>query len=460
MGTVEAKTATSAAVLFVEASGRYFAFVFGYGKALLDPSAYERDFGLKVTLNAVKPELLRSVDAKTFESPLTLLTRRQTSRGSSLDAFGLDVSHDLLQAVAGEPRDASFAHRLLGSDALAFSAAIEFDDLAAKCEELFAMYGKDTYKERFAFIDRLRRITDPSKVEALEHELETRLQAGQIDRMHLAAPEVEDLEREDWIGYTTQPERRHLYLDIEEFLATVPKTVKGVTVPYLKHQHVILEYSDGPPVEKWTVFNCLTAEIDKDKRLCILSDGDWFEADPDYSTQIADRVREIATRTIHLPDAKTNEKEEAFNSRVAKQLGHALLDRKLARCANTTSPIEVCDFLTADRQLVHVKKKTRSATLSHLFAQGVVSAEALLTDGAFREDAREFIQEVRPALVDLVPHGRPAPDQYEVAYVVITHRLNGWPLTLPFFSQVNLCNAARRLGQLGYNVSLTAVGNG
>jgi uncharacterized protein (TIGR04141 family) len=49
-------TASSSAVLLVEASERLFAVTFGQGRHLLDADAVEADFGLKVTLNTVRPE--------------------------------------------------------------------------------------------------------------------------------------------------------------------------------------------------------------------------------------------------------------------------------------------------------------------------------------------------------------------------------------------------------------------
>src|SRR5437870_374092 len=42
---------TGGAVLFVRAKKHLFAFTFGTGRFALDPSSYERDFGLRVTLN-------------------------------------------------------------------------------------------------------------------------------------------------------------------------------------------------------------------------------------------------------------------------------------------------------------------------------------------------------------------------------------------------------------------------
>ncbi|MBK5221060.1 MAG: TIGR04141 family sporadically distributed protein [Thermoleophilia bacterium] len=59
--------ASTSAVLFLTAGGRRFAIVFGQGRHLLDPDSFEYDFGLRVVLNAVEPERLKSIDAKRFD---------------------------------------------------------------------------------------------------------------------------------------------------------------------------------------------------------------------------------------------------------------------------------------------------------------------------------------------------------------------------------------------------------
>jgi len=97
-------------VLILEVGGRAFAATFGQaGRYYLKPDSWEPDFGLKVTLNAVNADQLRSVDLRTIEE-LTLSTRRQVSRASPLETFGLDVSRDLLRAVTGEPKDPVLRH--------------------------------------------------------------------------------------------------------------------------------------------------------------------------------------------------------------------------------------------------------------------------------------------------------------------------------------------------------------
>lgn len=124
-------------------------------------------------------------------------------------------------------------------------------------------------------------------------------------------------------------------------------------------------------------------------------------------------------------------------------------------------PIEICDLLTSDGKLLHLKKRGKSSTLSHLFAQGVTSAELLMQSPEFRAEAREIAATVDAAFADVLPEARPDRDEFEVAYVVITRsRRQDAPLTLPFFSVVNLRAAAQRLGGFGFRVSVAAVREG
>ena len=84
------------------------------------------------------------------------------------------------------------------------------------------------------------------------------------------------------------------------------------------------------------------------------------------------------------------EDEGNYNERVSKTLKYYLLDKMLIKSTQTTSPIEVCDLLTSDSQFIHVKhRKGNSAGLSHLFAQGSVSADLILGDKEFRKSIRK-----------------------------------------------------------------------
>jgi hypothetical protein len=63
------------------------------------------------------------------------------------------------------------------------------------------------------------------------------------------------------------------------------------------------------------------------------------------------------------------------------------------RIPGRTTAVEICDLLTPERTLVRVKRHFSSSNLSHLFAQGAVSAELLQMNSEFRQRAHERVVE-------------------------------------------------------------------
>ncbi len=58
---------TVGAVLFIETEGKIFAVTFGHGRYLLKPDSWVERFGLKVALNSIGREKIRTIDKTTFE---------------------------------------------------------------------------------------------------------------------------------------------------------------------------------------------------------------------------------------------------------------------------------------------------------------------------------------------------------------------------------------------------------
>jgi uncharacterized protein (TIGR04141 family) len=161
----------------------------------------------------------------------------------------------------------------------------------------------------------------------------------------------------------------------------------------------------------------------------------------------------VATR-IPLP-IWGDEHENAYNKRAALQSrGHlALMDCEMVTHPAMPSPIEFCDLYSNQRCLIHVKRYGQSSILSHLFMQGLVSANLLLADPRFRNAVNTKLPSSH-VLPD--PEQRPSPESFEVAFAIGSTETGG--LVLPFFSRVTLKTVARTLTQsLGYRVSLTKI---
>lgn len=449
-------SSTSAALL-LEAAHRLFAVTFGHGRHLIELQHVEQDFGLKVVLNTVAPDQLKSLDARTIDE-LTMHTRRDVSRDASLSAFGLDVSRDLLRAVTGTPRDERFGRRLTGSDALALNTRAQVPELPDLCAELLDAYKSKEYQKHFDFVDFLRPVRDKEKIAELEQSLVHALRTRQISDLHLAAPEVVD-----WLGvagfrFSTQSADAELDADprITSYLDSLERTVDLET---LKRDRLLpIRASDNEPLPGWPVLRCLVYEVQIGDDLYVLSAGEWYRVKLSYKQRVEDDVNAIPDLAIDLPPAETEDQEHEYNQKAAVSAGLLCMDRQFV-FEGGPDKMEVCDLLTPRGGFIHVKPRGSSSTLSHLFAQGINSAERLLQDPDFRERTRKLVKRLNPSFTDAVPqsNGRPRPDDHEVSFVVITRSDRPTRLTLPFFSLVSLRAAARRLQTLGFPVSVAAV---
>ncbi|WP_342376836.1 TIGR04141 family sporadically distributed protein [Myxococcus stipitatus] len=444
-------------VLFIQVQKRWLVFTQGHGRNLLKSDCFERDFGIKVVLNSVDPKQLRSVDVRNVES-LTTQTRKQLSQNSPMTAFALNLHQDIPRVIAGKPGDAEFAKLIAGSDSLALSAKLEVEDLGAKCERLLTAYQDKVYREHFPWFDRLRAVRDPSVIERLSTTLLETIRSKKHDDLHLAPPDIIDWRESPGLSFSTEDELSPRYeLLMEEYLRTVDE--EELSLARLKKDMVRLHLSNSDvPLSKWSVFDTIVFETELDGKVYVLSGGEWFQLDKGFADGVKAKLGRIPASTLVLPPAGSAQHENDYNSQVAKtSKNYALMDRKNAFVDESKTAIEACDLFTTDSQFVHVKRKTRSATLSHLFAQGVVSADSFLMDAAFRAHTRNQVVKTRPTLGKFIPDTRPDPSKYEVVFAIITKHKSNWPHSLPFFSQLNLTHAHDRLMRMGYKVSLLRV---
>lgn len=448
-------TASSSAVLILEAADRIFAITLGGGRHLIEPDSYVQDFGLKIVLNTVAPDQLKSVDAKTIDDT-TVHSRLDLSHESSFGAFGLDVSRDLLRAVTGKPKDETLAHRLTGADSLGIQSRDQVPDLPALCKRLLAAYEDNAYKENFDFIDHLRPVKSKARKQELNELLVKALKDREINDIHLAAPET--LDWQDIDGFRFSRSDAEDELDADPRISAYLDACEGeeIDLQLLKHDRLIaIRASDGAAAKDWPIRSCLVYQVELEDGLYVLSTGDWFRVENDYRKRVEAEVEHLP-RFKGLPDADSGTDEDAYNLKAAKIIGGLCLDKKFV-FEQGHDKMEVCDVLTVDGGLIHVKQRGSSSTLSHLFTQGLNSAERLLLDEVFRDKARKVVKKVDAGWVDKLPATGEEARNREVTFAVITRSKRKTPLTLPFFSVVSLRAAAERLQAYGFPVSVAEV---
>jgi uncharacterized protein (TIGR04141 family) len=445
---------SSGALILLTVDDRVFCVAWGNGRHWIDDKRIERRFGMIVTLNTVDPQQIRSVDREEFET-VTRMTRSQLSVSSTIDSFGLDVQRDLVRSVTGTPEDRGFAAHVTGSDNLVLHVAITFGQLGIKCREVLRHYGEDRYKNNgFGWIDNFVRVRDRLLIGTLENQLQENMRAGPADNVFLSPPII--IESQEHYGFRYPGERRgtdlHSDLRLEEFFQGRDRDT--ITSEWLK-KHKIREFTNDAETlsREFSIFDAIVYEVRVGTKLYVLSQGEWFEIDEDYVTQVSNELAQIEeNENLQLPDARPGELEPAYNRRTAETSGGALalLDVPDARInyGGGRSVIEVCDLLSLNRDFVHVKAKTKSSTLSHLFAQGTNSAQAF-RDVRFRQLAGAAC----PATHRHVFTGADirAAD-HSVTFAIIT-RFEGLVRdALPFFSKQSLVNSARALRDMGYRV--------
>jgi len=124
--------------------------------------------------------------------------------------------------------------------------------------------------------------------------------------------------------------------------------------------------------------------------------------------------------------------------------------------------LEPCDFLSREKEFIHLKDGHGSAPISHLWSQGVVAAESFVRDETFQRAVRANAikrqkKAKKTAFELLLPDGRskPVASDYKVIYGIMRHPYKASKkLGLPFFSKVSLRAAANRIELMGYTIEV------
>ena len=466
---------------------RYFALTFGAGRYMLNREVVERGYGLKAALNAIyegddpdalsAPARVRRVDAKTVAQN-TLRTLRQTNRHATFEVFGLDVQRDLLNAVTGEPADtASWGTRVAGSDAISLSIPIAFQNLGELCKRVWRTSRSKDYMARFDWVDNIQVVDNDAKTAELEDQLIQLLATDAANDFILAPPQLIDWDRIESFEFSVAADKTFDDLQLGDYVALLDDAeVRGeLDIGMLRRHRARAFDTAGTMVYEWPVLRCLSGELELLDQTYLIDEGDFYEIEVGYLAALNAYVGAIPECTTKLPDSvRTNGKElteGAYNELASDDPNRLLLDKKTVKVSTHTSPIEVCDVLTADRKFIHVKRKLGSSDLSHLFSQGYVSGDLFLMSPDYRHKVKEKISEAvkdrataenEPGFIgrftSALDFDAPDTSKIEVVYAVVA-KWNGRSLetALPFFSKVNLRRHVDDLRRMGYQVTFSRI---
>ncbi len=464
-----------------------FAFTFGFGRYLLHPNSFDRNYGLRTALNAIyehieggnpiNPNRIRSVSAMTItDNPIRIT--RQSDKKAAFGAFGMDIQRDLLNAITGMPMSSgAWGTRMSGADSLNTNPEIEFEGLGNYCKQIANTYRKDTYKQDFGFIENVKLVPEGDFDKELKEELATTL-IEQPKAVNLTVPEIIEWEDIAYFRFSfDENEIGETFIDPDDADLNILGKKQPVSTELLKaiaERWYLEALSAQDEVEySWPILKCLSFELRRRKKTYVLSDGCFWEIDQSFIEGL-NRFVQALEETKPCPPACSSNKEGDYNSAVATGPTPFLyMDKRLVKIQDDQekiTPIEVCDLYTKDGCFIHVKwNHGSSSDLSHLFAQGSTSAVLFLNSKDYREAAlsqmKKSEEERAEATGDQSFKGRFStfnpdsidPIDFEVSYAIIDEWDGKKFEKLPFFSKVTLRKNVDDLRRMGYKVTVACI---
>lgn len=446
------KCQSEGAILISSIQGRKFLISFGSGHHKINKESIERDFGLRVTINSVDPNKLRSLDKSNYQdTPLN--TRSQSSKEVDILSLNIDSELEILATLTGKSNEPIFGETVTGRDNLGIIIDDNLNNLGQILSKALEKYNSKLPID-FQWIDNIAKVKDIIICEVLDLELDSRLESNDYkDDFWLGEPEIVDWETQ--VGYAFDLySNSPIYpvLSLNSLKKYLERHGVGFNCEGMKKQKIHIINENEKSFKAWSAYLCLYAELKLDKEQYVLRNGVWYQIASNFENYINTALNDIKKYNFNLP-IYNHDREDEYNAHVASSIDNIyLMDKGLISHGGKSSKFEFADLIREAREIIHVKYYRSSSTLSHLFSQGLVSAELFTSDKEFRRKLNNKL----PDEIKLKNYEeRPDTGQYTIVYAIATNK--EIPHGLPFFSKITLKNTVKSLNTLGFKVRISRV---
>lgn len=453
-------TKTASAVLSVRVDGRVFLVTFGYGRSMIKLECLEEDFGLKLTLGIIQPEALRKLSLRKIGGNQKL-SQEQMPVMSSITDFEIDVNRDLVDMVTGVANDSDISDGMItGGTGINLSADVDLNSIEEYLLKVLREYQSESYKQSFGWIDNIKRIKSKQEIDELNQQL-LYLIKNNPDSIIVAVPEIIDWSHTKGFSYGSEHNKPVDDISLDGILSLFLDE-RELSIEQLKNKHIYQISSNEEPSQRhWSAYKCLFTELDyKESHYCINS-GVWYKINADFAKMIDEDYKSTTVSNIVFPNhSEETANEEQYNLAFATSVdSYVNMDQKFVYHGGGGSKFEICDTLTDNKTLIHIKKGSASSTLSHLFNQGLVSAELIREDISFLTKANQTIEKnvkdkgLEPQLKKYQLNQN---DELTIVYAIIKPGKEIIP-KIPLFSKISLYNAKRKLRAINCKVEIAHI---
>lgn len=460
------KNQSVSALLVIEMESRQFAIAFGHGRHLLESRVIEDRFGIKVVLNSVLPDKIRSIDRQTFEAS-PKISRVQAIKASSVSDYSINPEQDLLRALVGDTKEdyvELFGKVIAGIDSFKASIPNEVSQLndflslilERSTSKDYLEKTKDGQPSEFSWVENLTPVKNKESIEQLESILCNQISSGENKNIWMAIPDILDWSGLKGFKFQKNSKDDEVYeiLDFELFVSTFKSEF---TIDNFKKKDIYIVYSNETPDKSYPAYKCLYGEVKHDDKLFILNGGSWYQVDNTFQDIVEKYYLSLPKKDFAPPFVEyCHNGEGDYNKYVCDQKDseYNMLDRDLVRYGGSYDKIEVCDVFkvksdNSNGEFIHVKRGRSSSSLSHLFSQGYVASTLMVRESGFVSKLNEQLQVKGITEFPTTFEAK----GYDVVFAIIDGAV-GKDLDIPFFSKVTLQNIGKSITSYGYVVYL------
>ena len=477
-------SAVVAIKITVDGVSSFYALTFGMaGDSFLDHDMVVHDFGIKVAMNICDENKLKRVQTSAHEAVSTQ-TERQISSNSDFSTFNINGEKEFLRMLSGTASsEYGYISSFKGKENISLKLDKEdpmtWQSLIPRLHGLGQVSQSTRYQNIFTEYDKFPFESDPAVIEELDNILFTKIRDGKYSNIHLSPPEFFDY---DSLMFSYDPEddrNRYDELILTDLLAQRKRKFKETAdINSIKKMRISVYNAETEAIvrNKWSAYDCLVAEIERQNETYILSIGQWRKVSASLQQEVSDFITPLViSKPTYLPDnisiwnphakggkngkSYIGENQEAvFNKKAEEESADLFLfDKGKIKIAGEKK-YEVCDLFHKDKKFIQVKRySSGSASISHLFVQARFYAEAFLFDSKCRSSMCAHINDKAngrdvSSFVSCLPEDRTAisAEEYYICLCLLTDKANLKISELPFMSKYELMHTLKYLTNLGF----------